>query len=119
MAIRPASGDDRRPAATLVGARTGSVDAVSDDADPTADRVGSTTADGPPDAAPDVHAGHAGGGPWASSEPLDLEAIERDLSAVEAALPRLDDGSYWVDDDTGETIPDEVFAHDPLARRAP
>lgn len=50
--------------------------------------------------------------------PLDLAAIERDLAAVEAALPRLDDGSYWVDEATGEPIPDEKLADDPLTRRA-
>jgi hypothetical protein len=49
---------------------------------------------------------------------LDLGAIERDLAAVEAALPRLDDGSYWVDEVTGEAIPDDVLAENPVARRA-
>ena len=48
----------------------------------------------------------------------DLDRIERDLAAVEAALPRLDDGSYWVDEATGEEIPDEVHVVDPVARRA-
>ena len=48
----------------------------------------------------------------------DLEAIERDLSSVEAALVRLDDGSYWTDEVTGEQIPDSVLADDPIARRA-
>ena len=51
-------------------------------------------------------------------EALDLAAIERDLAAVEAALPRLDDGSYWTDEVTGEPIPDSVLADDPIARRA-
>ena len=51
-------------------------------------------------------------------EPLELVAIERDLAAVEAALPRLDDGSYWVDETTGDPIPDAVLAADPVARRA-
>jgi len=51
-------------------------------------------------------------------EPLDLVAIERDLAAVEAALPRLDDGSYWLDEVTGEEIPDDVLSVDPVARRA-
>ena len=48
---------------------------------------------------------------------IDLAAIERDLAAVEAALPRLDDGSYWVDDVTGGQLPDELLAVDPVARR--
>ena len=50
--------------------------------------------------------------------PIDLAAIERDLTAVEAALPRLDDGSYWVDEVTGAEIPDDVLAANPVARRA-
>ena len=49
---------------------------------------------------------------------LDLAEIERDLAAVEAALPRLDDGSYWVDEVTGTEIPDDVLAENPVARRA-
>lgn len=53
----------------------------------------------------------------AAAEPLDLAAIERDLDGVEAALRRLDDGSYWTDEVTGEPIPDEVLAADPVARR--
>jgi len=51
-------------------------------------------------------------------EPLDLAAIERDLAGVEAALPRLDDGSYWLDEVTADEIPDAVLATDPIARRA-
>lgn len=53
-----------------------------------------------------------------SSSPPDLAAIEHDLAAVEAALSALDDGSYWVDEVTGEPIPDEVLASNPVARRA-
>ena len=51
-------------------------------------------------------------------ETIDLAAIERDLTAVEAALPRLDDGSYWVDEVTGAQIPDHVLTANPVARRA-
>lgn len=51
------------------------------------------------------------------STPPDLMAIERDLTAVEAALAALDDGSYWIDEVTGEPIPDEVLATNPVARR--
>ena len=50
--------------------------------------------------------------------PLDLAEIESELAAVEAALPRLDDGSYWLDEVTGDEIPDAVLAADPVARRA-
>lgn len=52
-----------------------------------------------------------------ATPPPDLAAIERDLTAVEAALAALDDGSYWVDEVTGEPIPDEVLAANPVARR--
>ena len=53
-----------------------------------------------------------------ASSPPDLAAIERDLTAVESALAALDDGSYWVDEVTGDPIPDEVLAANPVARRA-
>lgn len=49
---------------------------------------------------------------------LDLDRLERDLAGVEAALGRLDDGTYWTDEVTGEPIPAEVLAADPVARRA-
>ncbi len=49
----------------------------------------------------------------------DLERIERDLAGVETALQRLDAGTYWTDEATGEPIPDEALAVDPVARRAP
>lgn len=48
--------------------------------------------------------------------PVDLERIERDLAGVEAALTRLDDGTYWTDEMTGRPIPDEVLEADPVAR---
>jgi RNA polymerase-binding transcription factor DksA len=50
---------------------------------------------------------------------LDLAAIERDLEGVEAALRRLEDGTYWADEVSGAPIPDDVLAADPVARRAP
>lgn len=49
---------------------------------------------------------------------VDLDAIERDLAAVEVALARLADGTYWTDEVTGEPIADDVLTHDPLARRS-
>jgi RNA polymerase-binding transcription factor DksA len=49
----------------------------------------------------------------------DLDAIEHDLAGVEQALTRLADGTYWVDEVTGETIADDVLLGDPIARRAP
>jgi hypothetical protein len=53
-----------------------------------------------------------------SSEPVDLDVVERDLAAVERALERLSDGTYWTDEVTGEPIPAERLATDPTARRA-
>jgi RNA polymerase-binding transcription factor DksA len=56
--------------------------------------------------------------PVAASGRVDLDAIERDLADVEVALNRLDDGSYWTDEVTGEAIPHDVLAHRPTARHA-
>lgn len=50
---------------------------------------------------------------------VDLDIVEHDLDGVEAALRRLDDGTYWSDETTGRPIPDDVLAADPVARRAP
>jgi RNA polymerase-binding transcription factor DksA len=60
------------------------------------------------DASPDAQAPPA---------PVDLDRIERDLAGVEAALERLDDGTYWTDEVTGEPLSDELLAADPVARR--
>jgi RNA polymerase-binding transcription factor DksA len=49
---------------------------------------------------------------------VDLDAVERDLAAVEIALERLSDGTYWTDEVTGEPIADQVLADDPTARRS-
>jgi RNA polymerase-binding transcription factor DksA len=48
---------------------------------------------------------------------IDLDRIERELAGVEAALARLDDGTYWTDEVTGEPLSDELLAADPVARR--
>jgi RNA polymerase-binding transcription factor DksA len=48
---------------------------------------------------------------------LDLERVAADLDGVEAALTRLDDGTYWTDEITGERIPDDVLAANPVTRR--
>ena len=53
-----------------------------------------------------------------SSEEVDLDEIERDLRDVETALNRLADGTYWTDEVTGEAIPEQVLARNPMARRA-
>jgi hypothetical protein len=92
------------------------------------DDVSDTTADTP--TPPDSAAADPGASDPGASDPgasaataieavtVDLGAIERDLEAVEAALPRLDDGTYWVDEITGGVIPDGVLAENPVARRA-
>lgn len=49
---------------------------------------------------------------------LDLDRVERDLAGVEAALARLDAGTYWTDEVTGEPLSEELLAADPTARRA-
>jgi hypothetical protein len=48
---------------------------------------------------------------------VDLDRIERDLAGVEAALTRLDDGTYWTDEVTGAPLTDDLLAADPVARR--
>jgi hypothetical protein len=49
--------------------------------------------------------------------PADLDRVERDLAGVEAALARLDDGTYWSDEVTGQPLDDDLLAADPVARR--
>ncbi len=49
--------------------------------------------------------------------PLDLDAIEHDLADVEVALTRLDAGTYWTDEVTGEALPHDLLAANPTARR--
>lgn len=53
------------------------------------------------------------------SSPLDLDRIEAELAAVEAALSRLDAGTYWTDEVTGAEIPGDALHSDPLIRRTP
>jgi len=57
--------------------------------------------------------------PSAASPTLDLDGIERDLADVEAALARLDIGTYWTDEVTGGELSDDLLAERPTARRAP
>ena len=47
-----------------------------------------------------------------------LDELADDLAGVERALERLEDGTYWTDEVTGEPLPDELLAADPTARRA-
>ncbi|MFM8310629.1 MAG: hypothetical protein ACKOAZ_01885 [Ilumatobacteraceae bacterium] len=66
---------------------------------------------GPDEQAPSGTARQAGA-------PLDLDAIERDLADVEAALVRLDAGTYWTDETSGAPLSDELLAQRPTARTA-
>jgi len=53
-----------------------------------------------------------------SLPPIDLDKIEADLAGVEAALERLESGTYWSDEVTGQEIPSDLLAEDPTRRRA-
>ena len=55
--------------------------------------------------------------PGASAGQLDLDAIEADLAGVEIALARLEAGTYWTCEVTGQPLPDDLLAADPVARR--
>lgn len=55
--------------------------------------------------------------PHEAHGPLDLDAIERDLADAETALARLDAGTYFTDEVTGQPLADAVLTSDPLARR--
>ena len=50
---------------------------------------------------------------------VDLDRIAQDLVDVEVALERLDEGTYWTCEVTGEPLPDDLLAADPVARRRP
>lgn len=50
---------------------------------------------------------------------LDLAAIEADLADVEVALQRLDAGTYWTCEVTGQPLPDDLMAAEPTRRRLP
>jgi hypothetical protein len=54
-----------------------------------------------------------------SADDPSLDRLAEDLAGVERALERLDDGSYWIDESTGEPLSDDVLSDDPIARRAP
>jgi hypothetical protein len=71
--------------------------------DPPTGRVGPVSDVAPDDPAP--------------TSTVDLDRVERDLAGVEAALTRLDDGTYWTDEITGQPLDDELLATDPVARR--
>lgn len=53
-----------------------------------------------------------------NAAPVSLDQIEQDLADVETALARLEAGTYWTDEVTGQPLPDELLAQRPTARRA-
>lgn len=48
---------------------------------------------------------------------VDLEPIAIDLADAEAALARLDAGTYWTSEISGVELPDELLAASPATRR--
>ena len=48
-----------------------------------------------------------------------IEAIERDINDVDAAMDRLEKGTYFNDEVTGASLRPEFLAANPLARRNP
>jgi RNA polymerase-binding transcription factor DksA len=48
-----------------------------------------------------------------------LDDLAEDLAGIEQALERLEDGTYWTDELTGDVLPEELLEADPTARRAP
>jgi RNA polymerase-binding transcription factor DksA len=52
----------------------------------------------------------------ATTSGIDLDAIQRDLEGVQTALERLNEGTYWTDEVTGDIIPNEILDAFPLTR---
>lgn len=48
-----------------------------------------------------------------------IDDIERDLADVEAAMSRLEAGTYWTCEVSGRPLPDSLLESDPLIRRLP
>jgi len=49
--------------------------------------------------------------------PVNLDSVEQDLADVETALARLEAGTYWTCEVTGEELPGSLLAAQPTARR--
>lgn len=54
----------------------------------------------------------------ASNSPLDLDQIDANLDAVEVALVRLENGTYFSDEITGRPLDEQLLSESPIARRA-
>ncbi len=50
--------------------------------------------------------------------PLDLDEIEAKLDAVEVALVRLENGTYFTDEVTGKPLDEQLLISNPIARRS-
>jgi len=58
--------------------------------------------------------------PVATATPaLDLEAIAAELADVETALARLEAGTYFTDEVTGQPLPEAFLIANPTARTLP
>lgn len=83
--------------------------------DPTA--ADASSANDPTDARPETPAAARSSAADVADE-IDLDVIAADLADVEAALGRLNAGTYWTDEVTGAPIADDVLAAEPLRRRS-
>lgn len=48
----------------------------------------------------------------------DLDEIDARLDAVEVALVRLEDGTYFTDEITGKPLDEQLLISNPIARRS-
>lgn len=53
-----------------------------------------------------------------SDRSLDLDEIDAQLDAVEVALVRLENGTYFTDEINGRPLDDQLLSMNPIARRA-
>lgn len=58
----------------------------------------------------------ASSAPEISPDAVDLDTIEQDLADVETALARLEAGTYWTCETTGQELPSDLLAAQPTAR---
>ena len=56
--------------------------------------------------------------PMAHDSPLDLDDIDVKLEAVEVALVRLENETYFTDEITGKPLDEQLLTNNPIARRA-
>ena len=58
----------------------------------------------------------ASSAPEISIDAVDLDTIEQYLADVETALARLEAGTYWTCETTGQELPSDLLAAQPTAR---